>query len=276
MAKILLLMGKIINNLFGYSKGKHKYFSAWKYLHTIAFQGMGRVQGNAVEISGEKIVLKKIISAAGQKAVILDIGANKGQYSSLACSQFVPDKSFEMHLFEPSSFNINTLQKKFTSDNYTNCHFIINQMALSDENGFAFLFSDSEGSDLSSLMDLKTPIRKFDESKKEKVQTMTLDEYTSRNNIRSIDLLKIDVEGAEYKVLTGAKKILENKTVKNIQFEFGAGNITSRIFFYDFWDLLSAQYSFYQVLSDGLVPVNKYSIDMEIFKTTNYFLTLKN
>jgi hypothetical protein len=90
-----------------------------------------------------------------------------------------------------------------------------------------------------------------------------------------VDLLKIDVEGFEYKVLSGAMESIRAGKIKKIQFEFGAGNITARVFFHDFWELLSDRYHFAQVLSGGTVPINKYSNEWEIFKTTNYLLTLK-
>jgi FkbM family methyltransferase len=275
MNSILLFFAKVINNVFGYAKGKKGYFKTWQYMHTVALQGMGRIQGTPLDESGENNVLRDVITAAGQRPVVIDVGANKGDYTAMAISHLTPAKQIELHLFEPSAFNIGMLKKRFEGHNSANCFISINHGALSDENGFAFLFSDSEGSDLGSLIDLKIPIRPFEESKKEKVQIMTFDEYASTHNIKDVDLLKIDVEGAEYKVLNGAKKMLDAGRIKNIQFEFGAGNITARIYFHDFWELLHSRYTFFQVLSDGLVPVEKYSIDLEVFKTTNYFLSLK-
>jgi len=273
--RILLIFGKVINRLFGYSKAKSKYFQSWKYLHTISLQGMGRKQGSAVEISGEENALKNVIQSAEDQIVIMDVGANKGDYTSMICKQPSFQKNIAIHLFEPSLFNKDVLQKKFNATNFQKHTFFVNQLALSDENGSSFLYTDSEGSDLASLINLNTSVRKFDDSKKERVQTITLDEYCKSHNVNSIDLLKIDVEGAEYKVLKGAHELLEKNQIKNIQFEFGTGNITSRIFFCDFWNLLSAKYNFFQIMSDGLIPIRKYSIDMEIFQTTNFFLTLK-
>ena len=55
----------------------------------------------------------------------------------------------------------------------------------------------------------KTPIVK-NKSKEILVQTVSLDSIVKENNITTIDFLKMDCEGAEYKILFGCpKKILD-------------------------------------------------------------------
>src|SRR5262249_54204163 len=53
------------------------------------------------------------------------------------------------------------------------------------------------------------------------VQATTLDNYCQLNNIKQVDLLKIDVEGAEWQVLQGARELLaaERKPVVLIESE---------------------------------------------------------
>ncbi len=253
----------------------HRYFKSWEYIYRIGLLGMGRLTGNPIEKSGELDVIKKILASPGNEATIFDVGANKGQYSSHIMAEVKGQKKLQLHLFEPAISNVPMLKEQFNSSRYPDHFFIVNQFALSDTNSTGYLYTDEHGSDLGSLLNLKVPIRPFDDNKKETVETVKLDHYAEKNNIKIIDFLKIDVEGAEYKVLSGAMNLIDQKRIKNIQFEFGAGNITARIFFNDFWELLSSRYHFFQVLSGGLVPVTKYNTDMEIFKTTNYFLVLK-
>jgi hypothetical protein len=45
--------------------------------------------------------------------------------------------------------------------------------------------------------------------------------YCSENSIKQIDLLKIDVEGAELNVLKGSEKMFKEKKIKICVFEFG-------------------------------------------------------
>jgi len=50
--------------------------------------------------------------------------------------------------------------------------------------------------------------------------TTTIDDYVEKNNISSVDLIMIDVEGSEYNILQGARKQLErSKGYPNIVFE---------------------------------------------------------
>jgi FkbM family methyltransferase len=51
----------------------------------------------------------------------------------------------------------------------------------------------------------------------------TVDQYCKDNGIQEIDFLKIDTEGYDYRVLLGAKEIIDNKKVKYIQFEYWDG-----------------------------------------------------
>jgi hypothetical protein len=54
-----------------------------------------------------------------------------------------------------------------------------------------------------------------------KVFGQTLDTYCEKNEIPQIDLLKIDVEGAEYQVMNGAQKLFSEKRIRCCIFEFG-------------------------------------------------------
>lgn len=51
------------------------------------------------------------------------------------------------------------------------------------------------------------------------VEGITLDEYCERENIGAVSLLKIDVEGAEYPVLKGARRLLASPSAPTIVFE---------------------------------------------------------
>lgn len=53
-----------------------------------------------------------------------------------------------------------------------------------------------------------------------KVKTITLDSYCQANKISEISLLKIDVEGFELDVLLGASKLINERRIKHIIFEF--------------------------------------------------------
>jgi hypothetical protein len=68
----------------------------------------------------------------------------------------------------------------------------------------------------------------------EEATATTLDLYCERNGVADIDLLKVDVEGAEFQVLVGARRMLGARRVRCVTFEFGQttfdmGNSPDRI-----------------------------------------------
>ena len=67
-----------------------------------------------------------------------------------------------------------------------------------------------------------------------KIKIKTLDEYCKSNKITKIDILKIDSQGYEDKILLGASKILEKKIVKIIETELMFDDIYEKhLSFYD-------------------------------------------
>lgn len=55
--------------------------------------------------------------------------------------------------------------------------------------------------------------------RKESVQSITLAELLSWNNIASCDLMKVDIEGGEYDVLMAAEPVLKSGIIRRISLE---------------------------------------------------------
>lgn len=274
MNTILLWLAKAINRLFSKGFQRKEYFDAWRYIYRLGLTGMGRIQGNPIEHNGELDVMRLIGQKQKKELVAFDVGSNVGQYATHLLQNW-SGRSLALHMFEPSTANGELLNRVFNDKQSDLVRIHINVMALGDENKEAFLYADEPGSDLASLHDLRTPIRPFDDSAREWVRVSTIDTYCREAGIDHIDLLKIDVEGAEFQVLKGAETMIRQGAIDAIQFEFGAGNITSRVFFRDFWELLCDQYHFHQVVRGGLIPIPVYSNEWEIFRTANYLLIRK-
>ncbi len=158
---------------------------------------------------------KKII---GDKSItIFDVGAHHGQTSSLYNSLF---KNATIFSFEPSPDSFEVLKKCFVSNtNITpiNC-------ALSNTNG-SVAFHINESSQTNSLLETdKRSNKTWDENllnTKETIQieSITIDDFVKNNGVVYIDILKLDTQGTEYKIIEGAAKTIAEKKVKLIYLE---------------------------------------------------------
>lgn len=86
----------------------------------------------------------------------------------------------------------------------------------------------------------------------------------------------MDIEGAEYNALLGASNMLKDSKIKAIQIEFGGCCIDAKLFFRDYWNMLSKQYYVYRIIPGGLIRIEKYEEKLEIFLTCNYLFVNKN
>jgi len=155
-----------------------------------------------------------------QGMIVFDVGANVGVIANLF-SELVGEDG-EVHCFEPSENTFQQLKKNCNKMDVSNI--ILNRVAISNQPGIVKLnVYDDEFSSWNTLAN--RPLHEYGihikPSSIEKVDATTIDIYCQQNNIEYIDLLKIDVEGAEYQALLGAERMLREKAVRNCIFEVG-------------------------------------------------------
>jgi len=222
-------------------------------------QGKGWGSGTVFEEATQAIGL--IRKKASDEIVVLDIGANIGNYSKAVLKLSPNAKIFA---FEPSSIARRDLETSFASEEQVE----IFPFALGSSSGRAVLWSDKAGSGLGSLTKRRLDHFEIDFNVNEEIEISTLDEWNSSRRLRP-DLIKIDVEGHELEVLKGGESIL--KDTKLVQFEFGGCNIDSRTYFQDFWYFFSSRgFSIYRISPHGPIPIAEYDEEDEHFMTTNY------
>lgn len=153
-------------------------------------------------------VIQKLLAPASNT---IDVGCHKGEM----LEQFLNASPRGNHYaFEPIPEMFNELQKKFASPN---CH--IFPYALAEKQGQAEFNFVKNAPAYSGLKQRKYAVENPN-IEKIQVEIKTLDELIPANV--KIDLIKIDVEGAEMGVLKGASQtITRNKPV--IIFECGLG-----------------------------------------------------
>jgi len=244
-----------------------------KFLFQLSLRGLGVLNFEGKYLPGEKQWLKKYLKDK-QSPVVLDVGANVGNYT---CDIFEVNPSSVVYAFEPHPSTYSMLTENMRK--FSNNLFKSYNLGVGQEKGVLELFDyvDKSGSEHATLYrDVITDLHKG-EVESCKVEIVTLDEFLSSESIQEVDLLKIDTEGNEYKVLLSANSHLKGKKIKAIHIEFNEMNIVSGVTFKNFWDLLT-DYRLYRLLPGGkLLPIKNYSpVSCEIYAFQNIVAMLKN
>ena len=148
--------------------------------------------------------LKLLPEILNINSVFVDIGSNVGVYTYVA-SRIVGESN--VIAFEPMPQYCNYLKSIFPNAK-------IEQLALSSVSGSQNLKVPTIGDEqYTARATLNTEFIEDDEQIEKstllKVETSTLDDYLKTVNIDRLDIIKIDVEGHEHNVLSGAIKSIQ-------------------------------------------------------------------
>lgn len=139
---------------------------------------------------------------AKSSKLFLDVGANIGYFSFLV-KQMSPQS--KVYSFEPLPQNILAYQKNRELNNFS--LMFLQELCVADKAGDTeFLIPPSEESGWGRMAH-----RDLFSGEKIKRQVVTLDEFCEQNQLTTVDFIKIDVEGYEFKVLQGAQKLIETQ-----------------------------------------------------------------
>ena len=156
--------------------------------------------------------------------IVFDIGANKGQSIERYKKIF---KNCYIHSFEPNIDEINKLKNKYKDEKklFLNNIAVGEREELSEFNinaisGHSSFLKVTPGTDWLKLRSKRIGVDPKNYTVK-KVQTkiVTLDKYVKDHQLDQIDILKIDTQGYEDKVLLGAKNLIEKNKIKILQVE---------------------------------------------------------
>ena len=232
---------------------------------------------NGLIENGETLVQRSALKVKEKKQfIVIDCGANKGEWTHLLYDEFVSnaihEQSLVIYSFEPSSY---TYHKLLTTTKNINKSsnvdtFAINK-ALSDYEGQAKLNIVHPGAGVNSLVEIKDDLA----SEKEQVELTTLDIFTKKENISYIDLLKIDAEGHDPVVIKGAHDLISKQNIGIIQFEYNWRWIYGNHFLYDiFKSLTNNNYYIGKVTPSGIQFYKEYNVELENFTEGNYIACL--
>jgi len=188
-----------------------------KYLRKfgIELHGTGYMQSLQKSSFSEDAFDKQKEILGRNATVIFDIGANRGEVTLKYKSLF---SSAAIYAFEPFSGSFGILQSRIQG--LHNIHTF--QKAISDSNG-TFTFYVNKNIDTNSLLKSQKMGLNSDSEVRNissiQVETITIDEFCVTNNIKEIDILKLDIQGGELAALKGAEKLLALKKIHLIYTE---------------------------------------------------------
>ena len=218
-----LLLGTGINK-FTAVKKLHEFVASKAQSEIIEFDNIRMLSesGNTIltQVSNQcEIEFCKKHIKKGQ--IVVDIGANIGYYT-LIFAQLVGN-SGKVFAFEPDPKNFEYLQKNIKLNEFNNI--FLEKKAVSNNLTKTKLFKDPQNLGGHSLIDPG----KGNESIE--VETTTLDNYFKDFN-QKIDFIKIDVEGAEDKVIQGGMNFFKNNYYLKMITEFGSDHTKTESSFY--------------------------------------------
>lgn len=159
--------------------------------------------GSRVAVSADPYEEQSRLLAGRRALTLLDVGAHQGE-TSLRYRSLFPEAC--IHAFEPFGPSFDKLCAVTKADRNIFTH----KKALGCKSGKSRLSinrSHATNSLLESREDAKLTWNQSDAVDTvdyADVEVCTLDEFSQRHNIRSIDVLKMDAQGSEYDIIKGA------------------------------------------------------------------------
>ncbi len=134
---------------------------------------------------------------------VIDAGANIGQTALYVKDFFV---TAQIHSFEPSATTFEQLRRRTIGQTGIRCC----QAALGEAIRPARLALHSD-SELNCIAESK--VSSSNSSKFEDIEMITLDSYCESNSIKFVDVLKMDVQGYELRLIEGARRMMAERRI---------------------------------------------------------------
>jgi FkbM family methyltransferase len=136
-----------------------------------------------------------------EDSIVFDIGGYEGRWAQDIFSRY----RCHIHIFEPVPAFDDNIRKRFSG----NDKIVVHQFGLGKTNSNVEIFLSQDGSSLFKKTGIATNIK-----------LVKLGDFFSQNQISSVDLMKINIEGGEYDLLEELIDTGLVTRVKNIQVQF--------------------------------------------------------
>lgn len=144
------------------------------------------------------------VEAAKKAKCFLDVGGHIGLVTMPVAKVILGT----VYTFEPAEANLKHLKSHVAKNNLQNV--VITEMLVGDEEKDEVTFFEQTSATGQNALVIKKEQHKYNETKRSQI---TLDNFCEVNNLIP-DVIKIDVEGAEWYVLNGAREIINKSKPK--------------------------------------------------------------
>lgn len=152
------------------------------------------------KVNGEK-TLRINYDELNENSTVMDVGGYEGQWSSDIFSKYM----CKIHIFEPVPNFAKSIKDRFKKNN----KIIVHDKGLSSITVKRKITLNKDASSLIKNLRNSTEIELLD-----------IKEFFEKNDIKKIDLIKINIEGAEYDLLDRMIETNLQLKMKNIQVQF--------------------------------------------------------
>jgi len=198
-----------------------KIIDRFKSLFTnIGIKG-GKVPNNRSEKSykyhNEAYPDQKMLLTNTEVNIIFDVGSYIGDTVQEYHNLFPKSRIYS---FEPLEETYNTLSEKFKDNNHIKTY----NLAIAKNSG-SKKFYVNKANYTNSLLEVADTSKIYidtnltDNLRYVNVETISLDDFCKRENIEKINILKMDIQGAELMALHGATNLLKTRTIDIIYLE---------------------------------------------------------
>jgi FkbM family methyltransferase len=143
--------------------------------------------------------------------IFFDVGANAGFFSLVANA-----RCEQVYAFEPLPSNLRRMRRNIEINGLKNIAMI--EKAVGEREGSATLYvPEGANSGLASLNHLAG-------ARNIKVPVVTLDGFVRNRKVERVDVMKIDIEGAEVRAFEGASELLSRTDAPDVIFEAHPGS----------------------------------------------------
>lgn len=167
----------------------------------------------ALDAIWEHRVTTAWLAVIDQNDTVLDIGSNFGYFGALA-AQLTDKKNSKIVHFEANPHLIPYIQK--TMDvNWLNEQSVVENLAIGDKEGALTLRVLKGYLGSSSVLPLEHTAKymsnkmRLETTEEVKVKAVSVDGYCKSHNIKTVDLIKMDIEGFEDKAYEGMRDIVK-------------------------------------------------------------------